>query len=452
MLHQKQSEWQLEIPAYGDGVLDPVLYSCGYAYYEGKDKSLMRQINETTAEAFTEYCRMLEEQGYQKTFGNEIDGNLYRAYTAPDGSRWYVYYLTADGKTGTARVIHECAASATLEDFCYTAEGEGEFYAFNLNTEADDTYLIRLSDNKWIVIDGGTTKWKMVDAEGRFADSLYKFMRERSGLKDGDKLVIASWYLTHGHRDHFMAFGAMIERYHENIRLERIIANIPDHDVIDHNSNLSDFRCAMEILQRYFPNVMYLKAHTGMKIQLANVTISVLYTQEDHLDFWIKNKQSFWDKWKFYSSMDKDAPDYEECRQSYKVYDINNTSLNALFSFDGITLLELGDGFRWHELMRPYYSDTTLLADIIKTAHHFNNEETVQSYCELCEYGQPVCLFIASEQIRKEQNEQKMRAALKKDQKLILARCDTIMQFRRSGKEILVCDIPAAYSWRIAAQ
>ena len=452
MKSMTQSEWQLAIPAYKGGTIDPVLYSCGYAYYEGKDKSLMRQIDGTCAEEFASYCAELDAAGYKRTFESSIDGNLYVSYTAPDGGRWYVYYLTADKKTGTARVISESASSTPLEDFCYTAEGKGEFYVFNLNTGADDTYLYRLCDNKWVVIDGGTDKWRDFDPEGKFADSLYDFMRERSCLADGEKLVIASWYHTHAHRDHFLAFFAMIDQHHEDIVLERIIANLPDHDVIDHNSNLPDFRREFAKVQEHFPCVKFLKPHAGMEIQLANLKITMLYSQEDHLDFWVANRESFYARWRHYHSMDASDPQYTECRQSYKVYDINNTSTNAIFEMDKIRTLHLGDGYRWHELMKPYYSDETLLCDIIKTAHHFNNEETVQTYCDLCAYGRPMYLVIPSFKIMLEKNEQKIKAAVGKDQVIIHARPDVITCFEKQNGAVVASSIPAKYSWYIESQ
>lgn len=446
MKSMTREEWQLAIPPYSGGE-GCALYSCGYAYYEGKDKSEMMQIDGTSSDEFSAYCRMLESEGYRRTFENAIDGNLYAAYTAPDGGRWYVYYLTADGSTGTARVISESASSEPLEDFCYEMEGQGEFYVFNLNTEADDTYLYRLCDNKWVIIDGGTDKWRNFDPEGRFADSLYEFMRERSGLAEGEKLVIASWYHTHAHRDHFLAFCALIDQHHDDIVLERIIANLPDHDVVDHNTNLPDFRREFSKVQAHFPRVKFLKPHAGMEIRLANLKITMLYSQEDHLDFWVANKERFYSEWSKYSKMDKNDPDYEECRQRYKVYDINNTSTNAIFEMDGLTVLHLGDAYRWHELMKPYYSDRTLLCDVIKAAHHFNNEETVQTYCELCEYATPMYILIPSRCIKLEKNERKIKAALREGQRILLGSPDTVTSFVKRDGRVITEDLKATYSW-----
>lgn len=452
MQNNFSSDWQLAVPTYTGGTLDPNLYSCGYAYYEGEDKSVMHQITDTTAEEFRAYCSTLGTCGYIKTFENEMDGNLYAAYTDENGGRWYIYYLTADGKTGTARVIKDSAASTPLDEFCYFLDGngKGEFYTFNLNTGADDTYLIRLCDNKWIVVDGGTTGFNGIDPERKFADALCDFMRERSGLCDGEKLVIAAWYHTHAHRDHFLAFGAMIEKHHDGIVLERIIANVPDPDVITHNTNYPNFRECMSTLQRYFPDVMYLKAHTGMKIQLADVHITVLYTQEDHIDFWMANKDEFYAKWRNYHSMSGEEPDYEYCRQSYKVYDINNSSLNAIFELGGVRILELGDGFRWFELMEPYYSRERLTTDIIKAAHHFNNEETVPIYCELCESGKPMYILIPSNEIRLEKNEKRIMAALREGQRVMCGKNNAIDLFEIQNGKISVSEIPAAYSWQLS--
>ena len=83
--------------------------------------------------------------------------------------------------------------SVALSDFNYSVEANGEsrFYLFRMTTTSEDTYLIHLTDNSWIVIDGGMTQFNDTDPEGVFVDDLYNFMAERSGLTEGEKLVIS---------------------------------------------------------------------------------------------------------------------------------------------------------------------------------------------------------------------------------------------------------------------
>lgn len=388
---QTPSGWQLSLPAYTSGTLDTTLYSCGY----GKDasntneKSTMQIINNTTAEDFSRYMLLLEMKGYKKTFENAIDGNRYASYTSAQGDTFYMYYLetVADNTVevqfnNRVHIIHDRSSNVSLEDFCYTTQSTGntEFFAFNLNTAGEDTLLIHTADNAWIMIDGGMTDWEnyeglhVNDPDGKFADSIYQFMREKSNLKDGEKLVISAWYLTHAHRDHCLAFGSMIERNHEGIELQRIMANVPDTSVI-YNSNNPYFLNTMNTVNTYYPNVKFLKAHAGMEIRLADVEFTVLMAQENLIHYWVSNKDEYNSHWKNWS--DSCTICGGDCRLYYKMYDFNNSSIVTKIKIGDMTILSTGDAYRIDRWMVPYYSLDTLNVDILKVAHHFNNHEMV---------------------------------------------------------------------------
>ena len=387
---QSLSGWQLSLPAYTHGTLDTTLYSGGYGKNPGvsSEKSTMQVIDHTTAFAFSKYLMLLELSGYTKTFENAIDGNLYASFTDAAGNTFYMYYMkTVDENTvevffnNRVHVIHDRSSNVSLDDFCYSvpASENTEFYVFNLNTAGEDTILIHAADNSWIMIDGGVTDWgsNVNDPEGKFADSIYQFMREKSGLKDGEKLVISAWYLTHAHRDHFLAFGSMLTRNHDGIILQRILTNIPDTSVI-YNSNNSYYVTVLNTVNSYYPNVKLLKAHAGMEIQLADVHFTVLMAQDSLVQYWTSNKDEWnnhWSSWVYNKTCTQ--CDGSECLLGRKCYDFNNSSTVTKIKIGDMTILSTGDAYRIDRWMVPYYSMQTLNVDILKVAHHFNNHEMV---------------------------------------------------------------------------
>ncbi|MBQ8213312.1 MAG: hypothetical protein IJZ80_04820, partial [Clostridia bacterium] len=281
---------KLSLPAYtGSGTLGEPLYSAGYAATEGNEseKSEMHIVEGTTKTAFEAYvATLVSDYGYTKDFSNTLDNNSFALLTDPVGQTYYMYYMQKIGETtGTARFILDRSSNVTLAEFNTAKSDENgtaaaEFYMFNANYTNEDTFLIRTKANTWIMIDGGMTDYgnAVYDPEGKFADSIYNFMREKSGLEDGEKVVISAWYMTHAHRDHFLAFGSMIERNNDGIDLRRIIANVPDHSIL-HSSqtgNKTQYLACMATVRKYYPNVEYLKAHTGMEITVAGVNFTVL--------------------------------------------------------------------------------------------------------------------------------------------------------------------------------
>ncbi len=387
---QSLAGWQLSLPAYTHGTLDTTLYSGGYGKNPGvsSEKSTMQVIDRTTASAFAKYLTLLELNGYTKTFENAIDGNRYASYTDAQGNTFYMYYMETVAENtaevffnNRVHIIHDRSSNVSLDDFCYSvpASENTEFYVFNLNTTGEDTILIHAADNSWIMIDGGVTDWanNVNDPEGKFADSIYQFMREKSGLKDGEKLVISAWYLTHAHRDHFLAFGSMIDRNHEGIELQRILTNVPDTSVI-YNSNNSYYVTVLNSINAYYPNVKFLKAHAGMEIQLADVHFTVLLSQDSLVEYWTTNKDEWNNHWSGWSS-DKTCTkcNGEECRLGRKCYDFNNSSTVTKIRIGDMTILSTGDAYRIDRWMVPYYSMETLNVDVLKVAHHFNNHEMV---------------------------------------------------------------------------
>ncbi|HBF15202.1 MAG TPA: hypothetical protein DDW30_05900 [Clostridiales bacterium] len=438
------------LPDYPYGTPDPVLYSCGYALWERADEqSRMRMYTDTDSAEFERWCETVLRLGWERVFLREKDGNRFADFRSAEGQRCYAYYLTQNGTSGTVRIIADRSGTAP-EDFCYRTEpsDSSRFYLFNMNYECEDTYLIRLSDGGWIVLDGGVCNYAGVDPEEGFADALYDFMRERGEPTANGEVRIACWYLTHAHRDHFLAFQRLIERHHREIRLERVMANLPDWSVVDHNTNLPWFAICMERIREFYPSVLWLKPHTGMQIRLADAEFDILFTQEDHLDFWVANHDRYHSVWKHFRKLDPEDPQWEIRHQLCKQYDINNTSMVSRITVAGLSVLEMGDAFRANEWIIPYWSIDTLRTDIVKTAHHFLNNELLPFYQALARDGKPM-IFLMNLLNRPMIPEKKQwLEGLPAGQHFLPASSKTIYGFSRDGTGAVRTEaIPASYSW-----
>lgn len=93
------------------------------------------------------------------------------------------------------------------------------------------SYAIRLSDGRFIVIDGG---WdKEYDAK-----SLFSVLKEGS---PAEKPVIAAWIQTHPHTDHYRCFLRFMALYADQVAIEKMLFHFPACDEVEHYPALNQF-------------------------------------------------------------------------------------------------------------------------------------------------------------------------------------------------------------------
>ncbi len=81
------------------------------------------------------------------------------------------------------------------------------------------SYVIHLSDGRFVIIDGG----REFEAD---ADTLYSFLCAHSCGKP----QIAAWILTHPHDDHFHCFITFFDKYTNDVNIEKILYYFPCND------------------------------------------------------------------------------------------------------------------------------------------------------------------------------------------------------------------------------
>ena len=290
--------WKLSAPVYNGGVIAPKTYNIGKngTLSSSSNAGRMQTVSETNAEEFNSYIETLKNKGYTQTANTEVNGNIYYQFTK--NSKCIYAYFTAF--CGEARIIEDYSSTTEAKfEYTYTPKaGEtAAIYQYGLmqnptglggtitetkRYENNGAFLIiRLSDNSLVLIDGGRDD----QATEAATDKLMDFLFEITGVdpNGSEKARISAFFFSHGDGDH-VNFSYMLmanDKYTDRLEVERIMHNIPADAIGGADKNFAKFG---ELVYKKYPNVKFLKLHTGQSIQLADATFDVLYTHEDMVD------------------------------------------------------------------------------------------------------------------------------------------------------------------------
>lgn len=203
--------WIKGLPTYGKG------YSGVNTGYFGTKTFV---IEGTNADAYNAYLDSVEAAGWTKVSENTAADNLFTTYQK-DGQSVYMYYLAAENRVH----VVEMEANAVLPEAEaeYTKVCEPLFTQVQLSyaTASEGmSYLVRLSDGRFIVIDGGMTEADYLETK-----HLYNLMEEQNVL---DKVTVAAWIITHAHADHEAVPVEFLTYYTaEDLTVEQVVFNYP---------------------------------------------------------------------------------------------------------------------------------------------------------------------------------------------------------------------------------
>ena len=310
------------------------------------DNSYVLMFNNATIDTVEGYLSSLASHGYSEYASNTIDNNRYYTYTNSDN----VVNVAFTGYNKEMKVIVERQTDTALptreSDNKWTAVSGvtttisqlGLYYETDGRVVADPqnsnnpyingmSYVIRLKDGSFIVIDGGHSK--SIDGT-----RLYNVMKKQA--PDPNNIVIAAWFFTHGHSDHTGFFASFCQSYASKVKVEQFVYNFPSVNEIDD----ADQARADGTVAKYFKNVPVVKAHPGQVFYIRNSKITMLYTN----DLWVYGKQEL-----------KTA---------------NEASLVFTVELEGKKFMVLGDYYDDLGILRSLYSSSTLKSDIMQVSHH----------------------------------------------------------------------------------
>lgn len=215
-------------------------------------------------------------------------------------------------------------------------------------------FVYRLSDGRFVIVDGGN--WVANDTEGKAAERLYDWLvkhadYDNDGNFKNNKVTIAAWLFTHHHSDHISIGWKFNQMYQgkNNVTIENYLYNFPDYEyaLSVPGSNIqpdyyTEWFPKMESMMKN-PANNNLVVHTGFSYQFADLSIDILFTNEDMIP------------------------------NSIKSY--NNSSTIYKITLAGKSFLVAGDLEEPGQIDAMKMTGTLLESDFLQTTHHGNNAQ-----------------------------------------------------------------------------
>ena len=268
-----------------------------------------------------------------------------------------VYWKPAENE---ARILFERLDKnilSVLAPNASTGTGELTMVQVGIQRAPDDTgspmigmcYVIKLSDGRAIVIDGG------FNLESN-ADNVYNALSKLNVARnEKDQYIIAAWFFSHGDGDHIGVMEAFAKKYSEKADVEYIIYNLPGVDrLLAPTSAVGEKNFVDNCIAEY-PNAIHLIPRAGVQYYFGNATIDMLYT-----------------------------PDFVWSPESKITY-YNSTSLIFMVNGGGASFLSTGDaGESAFTVMWNNYESSAFECDVFQYPHHglTTQENTGAKYSE----------------------------------------------------------------------
>ena len=256
------------IPAFGENCIENRTNSSARVFV----------ISNVGGEIFDSYRRLLEESGFINKEEYAIGAHRFAAYAKGTDGVFLNYFENV--RELTIAVEDNCA----YFDFTDTPR-EASLPVQITQIELEDfgmSYVIRLSDGRFIVIDGG----RHFEPDRK---RLFDCLTEGSA---GEKPIIAAWILTHPHSDHYICYIGFMEEYGDRVEVERYILNFPEHDDLVHYPKLQKKDRRFEDVSA-FTNIpkmweqiersggKFYMAHTGQRFNIGGAAIEILASMDD---------------------------------------------------------------------------------------------------------------------------------------------------------------------------
>ena len=333
--------WLLDFPQFsetGTGAKLAGTYDC-------YNDTLEFYYTGAAAADFESYIALLKEKGFSEYTSNKIGNNLYA--TMIDETRMlHVYYTDYEKTVRIISAYLEGTELPPVKKQAVTAITKPAITQMTLNYAAGSfgmCYIITLSDGSFVIFDGGADKGNTDHIR------LYKLL-ERLNARPDKKIVIAGWFLTHEHYDHFQNFYNFCKAYGKKVTIEAFYHNMTS-PAADYNSNNPG---------NYFPDKFYeasgyvnggiklVKVHTGQKLYIRDAEFEVLFTHED----------LYPDRLRFF----------------------NNSSVTTRMTLGGQTAMWLGDIWTAAADKLSDSFGSYVKSDFVQVAHHGYSGATIELY------------------------------------------------------------------------
>lgn len=245
--------------------------------------SRVRIFSGAARESYEDYLARLEEDGFAPKERHDAD---HRGFAAFEKDGWGVF-VNWFANTGELQVVQEensayFAYADTCGPVCTTPRlTQVKLVDYGLSD------VIRLSDGRLIIIDGGNTYQQE-------AEALYARLKADS---PHEKPVIAAWIITHPHSDHFNCFFLFMERFAQQVEIQRFFFSFSRPDDLEHYPKLAGLNRGFgrwsgrdttntEVMELFVAKVAELNVpvytpHTGQSYTLGDARLFFNATMDD---------------------------------------------------------------------------------------------------------------------------------------------------------------------------
>ena len=251
--------------------------------------SYYMRIHDATKKDYNDYIELLKTEGFEEYYSTSSNGQLFSTWT--DGYNilnvsYISYYDKFDtdwkqGQLGDISYITigvDCIDNSALPEISPDIK---EITTVQMTTVSTG-YVLRLADGRFLCWDGG------VDAD---ADTIYKIICDQN-VREG-KPVIAAWFMTHNHGDHYGALKTFARKYGDKVDIEALVHNMPARELVeghlDWELNREPDMATMiarlyeyyDILEPIYPNADIIVCRAGQRFQYGDIAVDILFTVEN---------------------------------------------------------------------------------------------------------------------------------------------------------------------------
>ena len=246
-----------------------------YTAREGDGVSVS-SLTSATEDDIRAYAELLIGEGYSLRGERVAGGNTFLSWGKGEDAVFVSFFPT----TGEAMIVAECdtgffdfeapaGAPVTTPALCQVHVSD---YGMS--------YAVRLSDGRFILIDGARE-------DERDADALYSRL---VSMSEGRAITVAAWIMTHPHLDHYRVFFTFMEKYGSSVTVERMLFNFPgttDEDV-ELVPELGNVYAEREYIPRFLSviaahKIPTYRTHTGQVYDVADAHIEILGSPDENL-------------------------------------------------------------------------------------------------------------------------------------------------------------------------
>ena len=247
-----------------------------------QENRYVKMVSEASLQDYNSYVAKLIETGFKKYDENKIDNSQFVSLT---NSNTFVSVSFTAGNS-KLKVVSEPLGDLypRKQDNKYTDKGMKSLFTGIKNQNrpiyAGMGFIIRLSDGRFIVIDGGAGDYNHLDS-----NNIFNVLKKQSPAGT-EKPVIAAWIFTHAHDDHIGAFNAFTADHANDVVIQSFYYNFPPPRVIgDKTDGLSheeyySYTNFAKCVKKY-SGAKFIRPHAGEKYYIGNSVIDMLFTYED---------------------------------------------------------------------------------------------------------------------------------------------------------------------------